>query len=238
MTKQRLLITLAVCGIVLAGLASALIARRLLAHEETVVYLADEVNIDTAWCPFRGDEQATITAVVCFDFMCIYCDSLHILIDSLSRRYGGHVKFYEKPYSLLHKRSEILTRALLASRRQNAYWEMLDALFSLAPRAKTMRRGAVEDGVAHAAEKLHLDGERLGRDMRSKEIGRMVKNNGAEARRYGITSIPIVYLNGCLIKGYRSFDTYAGLIERLIAEQLHQPDAVRDTTSVFSSGQL
>jgi protein-disulfide isomerase len=219
MIKKRLLSIAAICGIVSAGLASFFIARHITATEETAVYFADDIAIDTAGYPFRGNEKAAVSAVVCFDVMCKYCDSLHCFIDSLSRIYGGQVKFYEKPYALLSRHSDILTRALLAAQQQDAYWTMVDKLFLLAGHGNKDLSRNLKDSILHAAENLELDIARFEKDMESAEIRNRVTRSTAEAERYGITSIPLLFIDGRMMKGYKPFPQYVKHIERSLSSR-------------------
>lgn len=215
--KSKLFYIAISCGIVSAGILSALLVRHLLATEKTEVFFAEEVRIDTAGYPFLGNEKAEISGVVCFDLMCHYCDSLRLTVDSLIEKYGDHIKMYDKPYALLNKHSNVLTRALLASKKQDSYFEMRDALFLLAARNRKAGRGKLQKRILETAVKLKLDPDRLQGDMDSKEIRLLLRKSTEEAKKYGINSIPMVYLQGHRIRGFNSFDRYARYIDHFIS---------------------
>ncbi len=216
MKNKKILRVLALCTFPIAAAASFFAARNLLAIERNMVYLADEVVIDTTGYPCIGEADAPVSAVVCFDFMCVYCDSLHTLLDSIESRYRGRVKIHEKPYALLNRRSEVLARALLASGRQNGYDRILGPLFALAPGARAMSVRSIEDTIGRIAVKLDLDGKRLLRDMRSRQVRKMIESGRAEARLYGIHSVPLFFMGPYMLRGYRSRTEYETCIENVL----------------------
>lgn len=199
----------------MAGVAAALISRKVFAEEKTTIYFAEEVALDTAGYQFTGNADAPAAGVICFDFMCHYCDSLRRVIDTLTETYGNRIKFYEKPYALLDKRSRILTAALFAAEKQDGYRDMLDALFALAPRGRKMSIRQLRDTIMSTAENLHLDTKLLLQDMRSKEIRNRIRVNTAEAEKYAINSLPQVYIHGHRLKGYKPAEVYIRYIEHL-----------------------
>ena len=108
---------------VIAGTVSAIVTRHFWVHERHEIYFSDKISLDISDYPSRG--QGKIQIISCFDLMCHYCDSLHIVLDSIADQFSDEVKLVEKPYALLNRNSGILTRALLASAKQDGYWEML-----------------------------------------------------------------------------------------------------------------
>lgn len=215
MIKKKLLTISAVAGIIAAGIISFVITHKYWVHEQIRVYYAKEIKFHTENDPFRGEPNAAVNITACFDFMCTYCDSLNFVLDSLLMKYGKEIKVYEKPLSVLNKRSDPLARALLACGKQNKYWEGIDTLFAFAQKHKEIKPSALPDSLITVAKSLGLDTKKFLKDMNSGEIRREIKTSNADYNHYGITGVPVVFINGYMIKGLASLHKYVDAIEKL-----------------------
>lgn len=226
MSKNKLMFTLALCSVILAGVISTIVTRYFWVHERHEVYFSDKISLDISNYPSRG--QGKIQIISCFDLMCHYCDSLHIVLDSVADQFKDDIQLVEKPYALLNRNSGILTCALLASIKQDGYWKMLNELFKLAPVSRGIKKKELLAGILQCARNSGLDSERLRRDMHSREIKQAVKKSKVEANKYGIHSIPVVFVNGYMVNGFQPFHKYSSIIKSLTEKRPpQQPDTVQ-----------
>lgn len=217
---KKMKYTIALSSLVLTVTVTTIITRHFWVHEKHEVYFSDRLSLDISKFPSRG--QGKIQIISCFDLMCHYCDSLHIVMDSIADQFKDEIQLVEKPYAMLNKNSDILTRALLASIEQDAYRKMLDELFKLAAISKGMKKKELQAKIFDCAKKIGLDNEQLNHDMNSKKIKQAVRNGKKEADKYGIYSVPIVFIDGYMVRGSKPFEKYSSIIKLLTEKRLPQ----------------
>lgn len=217
--KKKIVSVLVICSIPLAGIITALLTHYFWVREQTVVYFDDEVKFDLSQLPYKGTDKAIVEIVSVFDPMCHYCDSLNLVLDSVASVYGSHIKLYEKPVALLNKQSGLLTRALLVASRHDVYHDMIKEVFRIASYAKEIKPKKLQDSIMVSVNKLGLDKNEFKKMMNSKEIKQKIKKQKSEAQKYGIRSIPLVFINGYIMWGFLPFEKYSDVIEKFITEK-------------------
>jgi len=111
-----------------------LATRNIFAFEMINIFLPKDVKPDLTHYQFLGDSSAPVVIVDYFNFSCNYCDSLRPVLDSLLQEYPGKIKLYAKPFPLEKSKQNLeMVKALIASAKQNMFWEMLNELHKITP---------------------------------------------------------------------------------------------------------
>ena len=78
--------------------------------------------------------------------------------------------------------------ASIAADKQGKFWEYHDKLFA--------EDKIVPESIERIASEIGLDMEQFNRDRQSAEAGKIVGDDFAEARNFGVTGTPTIYING------------------------------------------
>ena len=98
----------------------------------------------------------------------------------------------------------------------------LDELFKLAAVSRGMKKKELRVKILECAKNTGLDSERLKRDMNSKEIKLAVRKSEKEADKFGITRIPVVFIDGYMVNGFEPFEKYSSIIKSIAGKRLPQ----------------
>ncbi len=138
-----------------------------------------------------GNPDGDITLVEFFDYNCGFCkrsmESVIGLIES-----DPNVRVVMREFPILGQGSLIASRAALASRKQNKYWEFHVALM----KAKSLQN---EAQVMRVAQSVGLDIEKLRKDMDGPEIVLSIKEGYDLAQALGIQGTPTFVLDDQII---------------------------------------
>jgi len=172
-----------------------------LAFDPAVVY---RVPVDDA--PYLGPKDAPITIVEFSDFYCPHCRRLTNVLQEVVRLYPGMVRLVYR-HSLLDPEDGTLAAvASMAAHQQGKFWPFHDRLFSVDER---ITRGLVE----RVAVELELDMVRFRRDLDSERQLGAVRSDETLAAGLGVTSLPIVFINGRPISGAYPLGTFIAVLE-------------------------
>lgn len=138
-----------------------------------------------------GNPDGDITLVEFFDYNCGFCkrsmESVIGLIES-----DPNVRVVMREFPILGQGSLIASRAALASRKQNKYWDFHVALM----KARSLQ---TEAQVMRVAESVGLDIEKLKKDMEGPEIVLSIKEGYDLAQALGIQGTPTFVLDDQII---------------------------------------
>jgi protein-disulfide isomerase len=145
-----------------------------------------------AYGPPLGEEKAPVTLVEYSDFTCPFCQSFRPVLEAFVAAHAGRVKLYFKPYPI-ESHPGALDAAIAGEwgRRQGAFWNLHDELFSLS--------GHGLDAMAKAADDLGLDSSDLRDAVTSRRLEPQVRASQTEAELDGVRSTPTLYMNGRLL---------------------------------------
>jgi protein-disulfide isomerase len=94
-----------------------------------------------------------------------------------------------------HDGAEYVVRLLEASRKQDKYWQTLEALF--ASQARWAPHHTVEpDLVWPAITAVGLDVERIRADMKAADVTQRVEKDRSDAMALAVTATPEYFVNG------------------------------------------
>jgi predicted DsbA family dithiol-disulfide isomerase len=139
-------------------------------------------------------------------------------MDTVFGHFGDTLKFYFKPRPIIKERTHWLrSKALLASLKQNRFWEMEAALSKIGTVENTDNvKNRMENQVIQCAESLHLDLALFKTDLYSKDTEKELEAVIAETEKYGITKYPFLFINKRPVWGVRNSDYYIKKIHQVI----------------------
>lgn len=140
-----------------------------------------------------GNVDGDVTMVEFFDYNCPYCKRVYPTLVQLREDDKG-LRFIHKEFPILGPASVFAARAALASRNQNKYAELHDALMS-------RREKLTNETVLGTARAIGLDMERLERDMKDPEVDEIIGRNMDLAKRLQLTGTPSFVVGKTLIPG-------------------------------------
>lgn len=138
-----------------------------------------------------GNPQGDVTLVEFFDYNCGFCkrsmESVIQLIES-----DPNIRVVMREFPILGEGSLIASRAALASRKQNKYWE-----FHVALMKSSGLRSAAE--IMRVAEQVGLNVDQLKADMEDPSVLTSIKESYALAKALGIQGTPTFVLDDQII---------------------------------------
>jgi protein-disulfide isomerase len=179
-----------------------------------------EVAIEGA--PFRGSADAPVTIVEFSDFHCPFCRKAQPVLNDLRARYGAKIRFVYRDFPLdnLHPQARLASEASRCAIEQGKFWEFHDRLFlSDADSSQAaLNRIAGEIGMDVAAfETCTSSGKYKGSIQASLQ----------EGARLGITGTPTFFVNGRILVGAQTLDTFVSIIDQELAAAA-APERSRD----------
>lgn len=164
-------------------------------------------RIDVSDSPSRGPADAPVTIVMFSDFECPYCDEALATVASVEAEYAGQIRFVYKAMPL-NTHPNALTAALIghSARAQGKFWEWHDRVFS--------GRGIDELTLDRYVAELELDRERVARELDELAYAPAVRADLRAAKRLGLRSTPVFFINGRMLAGARSKGVFSHMVEQ------------------------
>ncbi len=161
----------------------------------------------------RGPKDAPLVLVEYSDFECPYCTRGFGTVTELMEKYKGKIKFIYKHLPLsFHKQAMIAAQYFEAIRLQNEdkAFEFHDEIFKNQRKLKNGK--SFLDAVA---KKLGVNMSKLAKDIKSKEVNERIKQDMAEAAKFGIQGTPGFVLNGIAVRGAYPASHFDKIIKEL-----------------------
>jgi Na+/H+ antiporter NhaA len=203
----------------IALLPSSLRARQLLATEQEILDLADDV--DTERDHVRGSEQALVTLVEYGDYECPYCGQAETVVRELLDSFGEELRYVWRhlPLGDVHPNAQMAAEAAEAADGQGRFWQMHDTLLT-------------HQDELNAAD-LHEDARALGLDLdrfwdavRRRRHAARVEEDVAGADASGVAGTPTFFINGLRHHGAYDRDSLAAAVRAARARALLGREAV------------
>lgn len=169
-------------------------------------------NIEGA--PFKGPVTAPVTIVEFQDFHCPFCRRVQPTLTELATRYGDRLKlvYRDFPIDSLHPQARNAHEAARCANAQGKFWAYHDALYSKPPRAGV-------DALTAIAKEVDADVETFERCLDAGTYRSAVQKDIDEGTRLGVTGTPTFFINGRVISGAQSLDSFT----RIVDEELARP---------------
>jgi protein-disulfide isomerase len=164
--------------------------------------------------PALGPENAPVTIIQFSDFQCPfskrYFDETEQLILSA---YGDQVRyvFRDFPLTSIHPQAEKAAEAARCAFDQGKFWEYHDMLFQ--------NQGALDvDSLKSYAAALGLDQTAFNLCLNSGKYAEEVEKDIEDARSYGVTGSPTLFINGRKVVGAQPYAVFQNIIEEELAK--------------------
>lgn len=165
-----------------------------------------------------GDPEAPVHVMEFVDLGCRECRRFsEETFPSIEEEYvsTGRVYWQVIPYvSGLQPNGEQGARAAECAADQDAFWPMLDALYTHQPEWWTKRRPQRQ--FKRYAEALDLDTDRFGRCYGEKETEERTAANTKAALRAGVRATPTFFVNGRMVLGALPVDLFRTVLEQAV----------------------
>lgn len=148
-----------------------------------------------AHAPTLGRAGAPVTVVEFFDPECESCREFSPIMKSLLNQFDGNVQLVMR-YAPFHPNSRLAIKILEAARKQNLYWETLDALFEGQPVWGSHHAPHPElmwDFIAKV-ERLNIDQVR--KDLDDPVTEEIIRQDVEDGKILGIRMTPSFFVNG------------------------------------------
>ncbi|MCP4912331.1 MAG: thioredoxin domain-containing protein [Oligoflexia bacterium] len=164
----------------------------------------------------RGPKNAPITLVEYSDFQCPFCQRGFNNVQALLKKYGKNIRFIYKHLPLsFHKEAMITAQYHEAIRLQSEEkaWAFHDEIFKDIQR---LRMG--EKFLKKIAKKVGANQKRIDKDKSSAAVMNRIKEDQAEAAKFGMQGTPGFLLNGIPLRGAYPVSEFDKIIDRLVKD--------------------
>ncbi len=153
-----------------------------------------EAALASDQAPTLGEASARVHIVEFLDPACETCAEFYPLVKKLVAENPGQVRVSLR-HVALHEGSDYVVRVLEASRKQDKYWQTLEAV--LASQAVwAPNHTAQPDLVLQAIAGVGLNVEQLMADMNTPEVAQRVEQDRNDAIAMKVTATPEYFVNG------------------------------------------
>ena len=144
--------------------------------------------------PRLGPAEAKVHLVEFFDPACGTCRQFYPLVKDLMKANRDKIRLSLR-YAPFHAGSDNVVRILEAARKQDKYWQTLEAVLASQPYWAPNHKAEIEY-VWPQLRNLGLDLDRIRRDMYAPEIDRVLAQDLADAKALNVTMTPEFFVNG------------------------------------------
>ena len=141
---------------------------------------ADLVTGDLA---VAGNKDGSVTLVEFFDYQCIHCKKMEVVVDSLIKK-NKDLRVVYKEFPIFGKDSELASKVAMAAAMQGKYIQLQNALFKVKVRLNEKKIMEVAETVSG------LDMERLKTDIKSAKVADTLKDNRKLAEKIHLMGTP------------------------------------------------
>lgn len=188
-----------VFGVTAAALVAAFGGGALLYQNQKSQQAAGRISqnreaLASAHSPSFGSTDAKVHIVEFLDPACGTCAAFYPQIKNIMRENPGRIRLSIR-HVAFHSGAEHVVRVLEASRKQNKYWQTLEAL--LAAQDSWVSNHVVQPQfVRGAIERVGLDFDQLNADMNDPEVTQRIGRDRGDAQALGVKMTPEYFVNG------------------------------------------
>ena len=154
-----------------------------------------------------GVDNAEVTIELYSDYVCPLCYINNIMIHQAAKEFKNiKIIHYNYPFDKvcnsafdysMHPNACFMSRAALAAKKQDNYWEMSSLLYENQPRT--------EEKVIELAKIANLDINQFLKDFNSEETNNLLKLDIQKGNENGINATPTMYINGEKVVGVKPY---------------------------------
>lgn len=143
--------------------------------------------------PRKGDPNAPVYLVEFLDPECESCRAFHPFVKKILDEYS-QVQLVVR-YAPFHQNSVFAVRLLEASRKQDLYWQALDAAFDAQPQWGDHHHPKPQL-LWDVLQSAGVDIEQVKKDMNDPKIDDILKQDQADLKELGVRRTPTFFVNG------------------------------------------
>ena len=144
--------------------------------------------------PTLGDPDAKVHIVEFLDPACETCALFFPMVKNWMKEVPGEIRLSVR-HVAFHKGSDYAVKILEASRKQNKYWETLEALLA-SQRQWTQHHVVLPERIGPAIAGVGLDMEQLEADMNSMEVMVRMEQDKKDSIFLKVSKTPDYFVNG------------------------------------------
>lgn len=199
MSDNKSNIQISVIAAAAGVLVLALVAATLLYESDEAPALPDETGARAAalaseHSPTLGDANAKVHLVEFLDPACETCALFFPMVKQWMAEVPGQIRLSVR-HLAFHSGSEYAVQVLEASRKQDKYWETLEALLAT-QRQWTQHHTVLPEKIGPAIASVGLDMEQLQADMKSMEVMVRMEQDKKDAIFLKVAKTPDYFVNG------------------------------------------
>jgi protein-disulfide isomerase len=161
--------------------------------------------------PMVGNPSAPVTLVEFSDFQCPFCRHSQETLKQLRTAYGDKLRLVFKQLPLaMHPQARISAEAALCAQDQGKYWEMREWMFSNQNDLKA-------DALTAAAKTAGLDADVFSKCLATHATAARIDRDVKEAKDLGAAATPTFYVDGRMLEGAQTYDTFREVIDQELA---------------------
>lgn len=167
------------------------------------------VNVSADDDPWIGAENPKVIIIVFSDYACSHCARFAIEAEKrIIENYGSVVKLVFRDFPVLGESSYKAALAANCALEQGKFWEYHYMLFERQNEWKSN-----ETLFYSYAEELGLNSTQFRECLDSEKYREEIEKDVEDAKSYGVTGTPTFFVNGEMVVGYKSYESFAYLIE-------------------------
>jgi protein-disulfide isomerase len=173
------------------------------------------VAVNITGAPFKGPEKAPVTIVKFEDFQCPFCRQVQGTFAQLESRYGDKLKLVHRDFPIdnIHPLARRAAEAARCANAQGEFWKYHDKLYATA-------LSPDPDQLSALAKEIHLDVAAFDGCLASGKYKAAVQKDFQEGQELGVSATPAFFINGQLIVGSQSLESFAHIIDEELADRL------------------
>lgn len=181
-----------------------------------------KVKVDIQGAPSQGPSDAPVTIIEFSDYQCPACRSTHEVVRQVSAAYGDKVHWVFKDYPLKrHKEAFKAAEASHCAQDQGKFWEYRERLFAAPDLAPA--------NLLSIAAEVGMSPERFGQCLEDSRYKALVEKNAQDAVEAGVDRTPSFMINGVVVAGGPSADSFKSMIDEELRKVGPQLQAVKKT---------
>ncbi len=154
----------------------------------------EQAALASLQAPTLGDPNAKVHVVEFMDPACETCAMFFPLVKQVMAENPGKIRLSVRQVAF-HNGSDYVVRLLEASRKQDKYWQTLEAL--LESQAQWAPNHTVQPELVNVViDGLGLNMGQLATDMNSPEVAQLVQQDANDAITMKVTATPEYFVNG------------------------------------------
>jgi len=193
-TSQSIAIAAGVVVLVIVSLSATFVFDGDDSRPTAQVDTGREAALASAGAPTIGAANAKVHIVEFLDPACETCALFFPMVKKWMSEVPGQIRLSVR-HVAFHSGSQYAVKALLASRKQDRYWETLEALLA-SQRLWTEHHVVKPDKVDMVLENAGLDLEQLKADMNAMDVLHHFEQDKNDAITLKVSKTPDYYVNG------------------------------------------